>query len=81
MIGRNRLQQCFAAIVGDIAPGDGISKEEKNRQESAAMDRIRGMLGQESVAGMAVQALTDSYGLLCTRLSFHVCHPCSQAEQ
>ena len=24
---------------------------------------------------------TDIYGLLSTTLSFHVCHPCSQAEQ
>ena len=44
----------FAAILGDIAPGDGISKEEKNRQESAAMDRIREMLGQRSANGTAL---------------------------
>lgn len=34
-----------AAIVGDIAPGDGISKEEKNRRETAAMEEIRNVLG------------------------------------
>jgi hypothetical protein len=33
------------AIVGDITPSDGVSKEEKNRRESAAMDEMCQLLG------------------------------------
>ena len=40
-----------AAIVGDIAPGDGVSKTEKNRRETAAMEQIRDLLGVNSFAG------------------------------
>jgi putative hydrolase of HD superfamily len=33
------------AIVGDITPSDGVSKEEKSRRESAAMDEMCQLLG------------------------------------
>ena len=44
---------CFAAIVGDIAPGDGVSKEEKCRRETEAMEEIRRLLGADTSAGGA----------------------------
>lgn len=40
-----------AAIVGDITPNDGISKEEKRRLEANAIVRIQEMLGPGSAAG------------------------------
>lgn len=43
-----------AAIVGDIAPSDNVSKEEKRRLEEGAMQRIHCMLGQGSAAGVAL---------------------------
>ncbi len=51
-----------AAIVGDITPNDGISKEEKRRLEANAIVRIQEMLGPGSAAG-------PSY--LCTACSLH----------
>jgi len=42
----------FTAIVGDIAPGDGVSKEEKNKLETEAMDEIRNTLGHDTPAGL-----------------------------
>lgn len=41
------------ALVGDIAPGDGVSKEDKAAREAAAMETIRAMLG----GGAAADAL------------------------
>ncbi|CAG9467357.1 unnamed protein product [Pedinophyceae sp. YPF-701] len=38
------------AIVGDIAPGDGVSDADKYAREAAAMERIREMLGGQDVA-------------------------------
>ena len=52
-----------AAIVGDIAPGDGVSKKEKNRRETEAMEQIRGVLGHNTVPGM--QPLVHTSGQLC----------------
>ena len=34
-----------AALVGDITPDDGISKEEKNRRETAAIEQMTELLG------------------------------------
>jgi putative hydrolases of HD superfamily len=48
------------AIVGDIAPGDGVSKADKAAREAAAMERIRGMLGGGGV-GDALCALFAEY--------------------
>lgn len=40
-----------AAIVGDITPCDGVSKEEKNRLETEAILEIKKMLGSDTWAG------------------------------
>ena len=40
-----------AAIVGDIAPSDNVTKEVKNQLETEAMQKMRGMLGGDSTAG------------------------------
>ena len=40
-----------AAIVGDITPCDGVSKEDKNRLETEAMHKIRHVLGSNTIAG------------------------------
>ena len=45
------------AIVGDIAPGDGVSKADKAAREAAAMDSIRAMLG----GGPAADALAAAF--------------------
>jgi len=42
---------CAAAIVGDIAPSDNVTKEVKNQLETEAMHKIREMLGADSAAG------------------------------
>ena len=42
---------CPAAIVGDIAPSDNITKEVKNQLEAEAMLKIKDMLGAETAAG------------------------------
>lgn len=59
-----KLDDGLAAIVGDIAPGDGVSKEEKNRRETEAMDRIQAMLGKDSTTGerMIDQPFPVAYG-------------------
>lgn len=53
--------QCPAAIVGDIAPSDNVTKEVKNQLEAEAMVRIKEMLGAETAAG----DLVDTPALLC----------------
>ena len=45
------------AIVGDIAPSDNVSKEDKHEQEAAALVQITNMLGSESAAAQEVSAL------------------------
>jgi len=40
-----------AAIVGDITPKDGISKEKKMQLEADAIVQIQNMLGPASAAG------------------------------
>ena len=52
----NHKLQCAAAIVGDIAPSDNITKEVKNQLEAEAMVRIKDMLGAETTAGDPVHA-------------------------
>lgn len=42
---------CSAAIVGDIAPSDNITKEVKHQLETEAMHKIRHMLGHDTTAG------------------------------
>lgn len=41
-----------AAIVGDITPNDGISKEKKAQLEADAIKEIQKMLGAESSVGV-----------------------------
>ncbi|KAG8989860.1 hypothetical protein FRB90_002045 [Tulasnella sp. 427] len=49
------------AQVGDIAPSDGVSKQEKRRLEAAAMDNmINDMLGG-GVAAQRIKSLWDEY--------------------
>ncbi len=43
------------AIVGDITPSDGVSKEEKNRRESAAMDEMCQLLGGGTQGDVSAQ--------------------------
>jgi hypothetical protein len=40
-----------AAIVGDITPDEGISKERKYKLENEAMQQIKRILGDTSPAG------------------------------
>jgi hypothetical protein len=43
---------CFtAAIVGDITPKDGVSKEKKAQLEADAIRKIQSMLGADTPAG------------------------------
>lgn len=49
-----------AAIVGDITPNDGVSKEEKARLEANAICEIQTMLGANTSAGIH----TTTLGLL-----------------
>lgn len=46
-----------AAIVGDITPHDGVSDAEKHSLESAAIQKMRGMLGTSVIAGKTGGAL------------------------
>jgi len=48
------------AIVGDIAPSDGISKEEKHRREKAAMDEMTSLVCGEQ-ARKELMALWEEY--------------------
>jgi hypothetical protein len=41
-----------AAIVGDLTPDDGISKEEKNRRETAAIEHMCLLLGDTAQGSM-----------------------------
>ena len=45
------------AIVGDIAPSDGVKKEDKRRLEASAMDEL-----QESLGNGPVGTCEDSGG-------------------
>lgn len=54
------------AIVGDIAPGDNVPKEEKARREAEAMAEMRRMLenggsGCETTIGAEVESLFEEY--------------------
>ena len=44
-------QACAAAIVGDITPTCGISKEKKAQLEADAIEDIQKLLGAESSVG------------------------------
>ena len=48
---------CTAAIVGDIAPSDNVTKEVKNQLETEAMHKIRDMLGHDTAAGELLQRM------------------------
>ncbi len=50
-MGRMERSAC-AAIVGDITPNDGISKEKKAQLEADAIKEIQKMLGAESSVGV-----------------------------
>ena len=45
------------AIVGDIAPSDNVSKEDKHARESAAVTSIVNMLGANTLAAQEISAL------------------------
>lgn len=46
-------------IVGDLVPSDPITKEEKHRQERAAMDHIKGLVDAET--GQELYKLWEEY--------------------
>eukprot|EP00058_Branchiostoma_floridae_P015962 XP_002601450.1 hypothetical protein BRAFLDRAFT_245862 [Branchiostoma floridae] len=52
------------SIVGDIAPADGISKEEKHRQEKEAMLHLSGLVGGE--VGKELYSLWEEYEMEST---------------
>ncbi|XP_064652318.1 5'-deoxynucleotidase HDDC2-like [Lineus longissimus] len=47
------------SIVGDIAPDDGISKEEKYRREKEALDKLQGLVSEE--VGTEIGSLWEEY--------------------
>lgn len=47
------------SLVGDIAPADGISKEEKHRREKEAMDKIISLVSED--VGKEIYALWEEY--------------------
>jgi len=49
------------AIVGDIPPNAGVSKEEKAKMEQDAIQTIKGMLGSRSAAGSEIEELFNEY--------------------
>ena len=67
MIEEHCLLGC-AAIVGDITPNCGVSKQEKQRLEANAIADIQKMLGTETTAG----ALPKLRALRCTAESQYV---------
>jgi hypothetical protein len=51
-----------AAIVGDLTPDDGISKEEKNRRETAAIEHMCLLLGDTAQGNMlSLSSNIDSF--------------------
>ncbi|EDO47192.1 predicted protein [Nematostella vectensis] len=46
-------------IVGDLAPSDGVSKEEKHKREKAAMEELAILAGEE--AGKEIYELWEEY--------------------
>ncbi|KAG8945629.1 hypothetical protein FRC04_000676 [Tulasnella sp. 424] len=49
------------AQVGDIAPSDGISKQDKRKLEAAAMDNIINEMLGGGVAAQRIRSLWDEY--------------------
>ena len=45
------------AIVGDIAPSDNVSKEDKHAREAAALSQIVDMLGADTATAQEVKDL------------------------
>ena len=56
-------QACAAAIVGDITPACGISKEKKAQLEADAIEDIQKLLGAESSVGTFSTAALQPHGL------------------
>ena len=73
-----------AAIVGDITPNCGVSKEEKARLESEAIADIQMMLGPGTIAGTSVLACSMH---VCITHGWHVedthavCITCRAADK
>ena len=63
-----------AAIVGDIAPGDGVSKEEKCRRETEAIGEIRSLIGTDNAAGKetSCRTCTESRSILSFALVLYL---------
>lgn len=64
------------AIVGDIAPSDNVSKEEKQEREAAALEQIVDMLGSDTVAAQEIRALwcVHAHGEPCHQVGRTPCH-------
>ena len=57
---------CAAAIVGDITPTCGVSKEEKAQLEADAIQDIQKLLGAESSVGTSVLLPCSHTALYCS---------------
>ena len=62
------------AIVGDIAPSDNISKEDKHEREAAALNDIVAMLGPDTAAAQ------ETSQLWCVLVSRWSCQSCIQIK-
>jgi hypothetical protein len=51
------------AIVGDIAPSDNVSKEDKHQREAAALEKIVAMLGASTAAAQEILELWCAHGM------------------
>ncbi|KAK9849948.1 hypothetical protein WJX84_009817 [Apatococcus fuscideae] len=49
------------ALVGDITPFDGVSKVEKTRLETKAIQHIKDLLGPSTAAGAEIEELWNEY--------------------
>ena len=64
---KHDAEACAAAIVGDITPNCGISKEKKAQLEADAIEDIQKLLGAESSVGTSSTA-----ALQPNRIALHV---------
>jgi 5'-deoxynucleotidase YfbR-like HD superfamily hydrolase len=73
------------AIVGDIAPSDNVTKEDKHAREAAAMETIGDLLGKDTAAAKEISELWSApcSMLSCSVVPLHVrltCRYCGPSE-
>ena len=72
--------QCHgAAIVGDIAPSDNVTKKVKNQLETEAMHKIRNMLGAQTAAGAHDIHIDAEQSLDCMQIACQLRNACQNA--